>query len=201
LYVTWAGMVRNTFKKQYRLLVDNPRILSLEDPAYREAITPFRAVCGLPPLPAIEVKKFLSRPDFSGEWIFDEDKSLLDNMGVSSLPSHLRIIQEEDTLNVRRTFIVEYADDSITEEKVIVDGKEYSSEFRNAPRMVTSNWSGNKDTLIVVSKVQFHRGSQNSEMVIHEAWTLQPTGTALVIRQFSTSFWGERKITLVFNRK
>ncbi|MBN2274708.1 MAG: hypothetical protein JXR41_00840 [Bacteroidales bacterium] len=30
LYVVWAGMVRNTLKKQYEALVNDPRVLSME---------------------------------------------------------------------------------------------------------------------------------------------------------------------------
>jgi len=200
LYVIWAGMVRNTFKQQYKILVNDPRILNLEDPAYWESVASFRAACGLPPL-NMETMPGLSRTGFSGEWTFDEEKSVLDNMGVSSLPFKLGIIQKDNDLIIQRTIVLEYADDKITEEKLTVDGKENKSEFWNSPRFITANWSEKGDTLILKSKVVFNRGGQTSEMVVNEAWYLQEQGSVLAIRQFSSSFWGERKITLIFDRQ
>ncbi len=54
LYVIWAEMVRLTKQEVLQTLVNDPRMLSLEDPAYNEAIAPFRAACGLPPLSPAE---------------------------------------------------------------------------------------------------------------------------------------------------
>ena len=43
-WVVWAGMVRNTSKKQYTEFINDPRILTLDDPAYWEVMSPFRDV-------------------------------------------------------------------------------------------------------------------------------------------------------------
>jgi mannan endo-1,4-beta-mannosidase len=48
MYVIWAEMVRRTEKQQLQTLVNNPRVLSLDDPAYIEVTAPYRAACGLP---------------------------------------------------------------------------------------------------------------------------------------------------------
>jgi mannan endo-1,4-beta-mannosidase len=56
LYVIWAEMVRRTEKEQLQTLVNDSRVLSLEDAAYIEVIAPFRAACGLPPLKVAEKK-------------------------------------------------------------------------------------------------------------------------------------------------
>ncbi len=56
LYVIWAEMVRRTEQQQLQTLVNDPRMLSLDDPAYIEAIAPYRAACGLPPLKTTEKK-------------------------------------------------------------------------------------------------------------------------------------------------
>jgi mannan endo-1,4-beta-mannosidase len=201
LYVIWAGMVRNTLKKQHQALADDPRILSLEDPAYWETLAPFRSACGLPSLPLEEMQPDSSEVNFSGEWIFNEEKSILDRWGVSFLPYKMEIIQKENDLTIHNTFIVEYADDRVIEQKLTLDGKECISEFRNSPRIMTANWSENGDTLIIESKITFNRGGQTPEMVINEAWTLLEQGKILAIKQFSTSFWGKRNITLIFEKK
>ncbi len=56
LYVIWAEMVRMTKQEQLQNLVNDPRMLSLEDAAYIEAIAPYRDACGLPPLKAADSK-------------------------------------------------------------------------------------------------------------------------------------------------
>jgi mannan endo-1,4-beta-mannosidase len=48
LYVIWAEMVRFTRQQVLQTLVNDPRMLSLEDPAYHKVIAPFRIACGLP---------------------------------------------------------------------------------------------------------------------------------------------------------
>lgn len=53
-WMIWAGMVRNTTKKQYEAFADDQRILGLNDPAYIDAVNPFRLITGLPPLPLVK---------------------------------------------------------------------------------------------------------------------------------------------------
>jgi mannan endo-1,4-beta-mannosidase len=196
LYVIWAGMVRNTLKKQHRVLVHDPRILSLEDPAYWKAIAPFRAACKLPPLP-LKGKKI----DLSGTWIFNEDDSVLDNWGLGGAPYKLELAQKENELAIRRSFIVEWGDDRITEEKLSLDGTEHKSTFWNSPRITTARWSEDGDMLIVESKVTFTRGDRTNEMVTKEVWSLLKQGDVLSMAQTSTSFRGERKITMMFDKR
>ena len=51
-YGIWSGMVRNTPRKQYDVVMHDPRILSLEDPAYASVMAPYRKACGLRPAAA-----------------------------------------------------------------------------------------------------------------------------------------------------
>jgi mannan endo-1,4-beta-mannosidase len=201
LYVIWAGMVRNTLRKQHQILVNDPRILSFEDPAYIQAIAPFRAACGLPPLILKEKKSEPTRVNFSGEWLFNEEKSVLDNWGVSAIPDNLIITQPENELNIQKKFILEYAEDRITDEKLSLDGKESRSEMWNSPRIMTAKWSEKGDSLSIDSKVQFGRGGQSFEMTVNEVWSLQEQGKILVIKQSSTSFRGTRKISMFYDRQ
>ncbi len=196
-YVIWAGMVRNTLKKQYERLLNAPQILSLDDSVYIEVINPFRAACGLAAL----TQKEKQPTDFSGEWIFNEEKSILDNFGASSIPYKLNISQQGNHITIKRTQILEYADDEITEEKLTLDGKEYESDFRNSPRTTKVNWSKDGKTLIFESSVEFNMGGRKSKMVTNEVWSLIKYGEVLQIKQSSTSFWGKRDITIFFDRK
>jgi hypothetical protein len=196
-WVIWAGMVRNTPKKQHKILVNDPRILSLDDPAYWEAIAPFRTACELPPLPIEDEGPV----DFSGEWLFNEEESILGDSGVGNIPYRLKITQKGNDLTIQRTFIVEWGDDRVAEENLTLDGKESKSEFWNSPRITTANWSEDGDTLIIASKVTFTRGDRTSEMVTNEVWSLRQRGKILSIDHVSTSRRGKRKITMIFNKQ
>jgi len=200
-YVVWAGMVRNTMKKQHLELANDKRILSLEDSVYWKLINPFRTVCGLSPLPMMEKRSDSVKADFSGEWVFSEDKSVLDNMGVSSLPYKLKITQKENILAVQKAFILEYTDDMITDENMTLDGKESMSEMWNSPKATKATWSHNCDTLIVESKVALKRGGQIYSVAANESWSLEKRGAVLSIKQYSNSFWGERNIIMIYDKK
>jgi hypothetical protein len=196
-YVIWAGMVRNTLKKQYDLLSNNPRILFMEDSAYQSVISPYRQACGLPSLNNLPKQP----ANFSGNWIFNEEKSKLENVGMSNLPYKLSITQIGNDLTIKKTVLLEYADDKVTEEKYTLDGKEVKSEFWNSPMITTANLSTLRDSLIIKSKVTVTRGDKTFDMITNENWTLHKRGKVLSINQSSTSLRGDRKILMIFDRQ
>ena len=200
-YITWAGMVRNTLKKQYGELINDPRIISQEDSVYIKNIAHYRTVCGLSPLAPKTAKPGINRIDFSGEWTFNEDNSQLDNFGVGSIPDKMNIEQKENSLVIQKTFIQEYTDDRTTIENLTLDGLESVSEMWNAPLVMKAKWSPKADTLNIDSKVIFKRNGISNEMTINESWILQDRGRQLSIVQSSNSFRGKRKITMVFDKK
>ena len=193
-YSTWAGMVRNTSKKEYSALLNYPRVLNMEDSAYRNAIGSYRFACGFQKLATLT-----NHPDFSGEWVINEEKSLLDNNGIGQLPYKLKIKQTENKISIQRTHITEFTDDRITDEKYIF-GQETKSEFWNAPKITNMNWSSNNDTLKFDSKITFNRGGKTIDMVSNEGWVLQNNKNCLLIKQNSTSPWGKQNITIVFDK-
>ena len=192
-WVIWAGMVRNTSKKQYEALLNDPRVLGQDDAAYINAINPFRTATGLPLLS-------LNKPaDFSGEWVLNEDKSMLG--GAGNLPHKLKIDQKENEIAVQKSFVEEWTDDRVTEEKLMLNGEESKSQYFGAPRITTARMSLNRDTLIIKSNVTFNRGGQTSKMTTTEDWDLQNHGKTLSIIQSSSSPQGERKIMLVYDKE
>ena len=190
-------MVRNTPKKQYDILVNDPRVLSREDTAYKKIIAPYRKICGLPALSVDSSKPV----NFSGIWVFNEEKSSLDNSGAGNLPYKLEIKQEGNELNIKYTIILEYADNRITEENLMLDGSENISEFLDSPRITTAGFSENKDSLCINSTVTFQRGDRTFDMITHETWTLQNNGKELIIHQYSSSPRGERNIAITYDRQ
>jgi mannan endo-1,4-beta-mannosidase len=195
LWVIWAGMVRNTSKAQHEIFANSSRMLNLEDPAYHEMIAPYRKACKLPLLP-LEEKTI----NLSGTWILNEEQSALDNWGASNLPYKMKIVQSGNDLMIEKSFVVEWGDDRVTEEKFTLDGKGIESTFWNSPRITTAILSEGGDKLTIESKVTFTMEERTSEMVTTELWSMKEKRNVLVIEQSSKSFRGDRQITMIYNR-
>ena len=199
-FVTWASMVRNTTKKEYDILKNDPRVVFKEDQIYEEIIDPFRKICRLKSLN--EVLTEIKQPDFSGYWIFNEEKSRLDNRGAGFLPYKLQIKQNKNNMIIAKTFIVEYADDRVRVDTLMLDGKENKSlaDYWNVPQLTTANWSDNHDTLTIETKIIFGQGEQSFVSITREKWLLQKNGKVLVDRLYSKSRRDERNIKIVFDK-
>jgi len=197
-WVIWAGMVRNLSKKQHQELVNDPGMLSQEDPAYREVMTPFRKACGLPLLPMKD--KYLV--DFSGKWVFNEELSDVGNSGTGNVDWQMEIDQDDDILFVKRLTVVEWGDDRITNEEIVLDGREMRSEVFNAPRISTANWDEETRSIIIHSTVTVTRSGRSMEMKSIEEWSLREGGDLLQIVRTSTGFRGdENRVTLVYQKQ
>ncbi len=195
-WVIWSGMVRNTLKKQYKILTGDPRILSIEDAAYRKAIESLRSVSGLPPLPEIKIKKVPL--NFTGKWIFNEEKSTLDNFGTGNIPDLMSIEHDTNSMTVRKTYHLEDAEDRITED-ILVPGQENKSGSDNYLQITNIRTSENSDTLILDLKVTMKYGDKVFNQAVNEKWTLRDNVKVLEIKQISDSFRGKRKLTLVYD--
>ncbi len=199
-YVTWAGMVRNTTKKQYQTLINDSHVLTLEDKAYRIAIEPYRKASGLPALP-LEVKR---KVDFSGYWKFDENSSALGKVGTGNIPYRLHVTENDHKLDVKRTIVSEYSGDNSIEDMIIsLDGMETDQKtpFGNEPLKMSAYRSENGDTLYINSNVNFNLGGHNTEFATNQAWTLSEDGQILSIKQSGNSFQGKNVMTIVYRKE
>ncbi len=195
-YVTWAGMVRNTTRKQYEALFKDPRILNLEDPAYASAMAPYRQVCGLPPL------HFEPAPvNFSGAWVLNEEKSVLGRMGAAAAPARLDVTQDGSALTIQSTRVTEFSDDQVTQEKLLLDGTESKSEFMNSPRVTTARMNATRDRILMESVVTFAWGPTGAKMTMKDTWQLLDGGSTLSIQRAVSSFRGEQNQTLIFDKR
>jgi mannan endo-1,4-beta-mannosidase len=194
--VTWAGMVRNTTKKQYDVLRHDPRILGLEDSSYAKVMAPYRKTIGLPPIQFTP-----AAADFSGTWVLNEEKSVFGRNGAGMSPARLDVLHHGNELTIKTTRIVEYAEDQITEEKLTLDGKEAKSEFMNSPRVTTAHASPDRAGLTVDSTVAFTWGPPNSQLKIKDHWQLLDGGKTLSIQSTVNSPRGEQQSTLIFDRR
>lgn len=195
-YVTWAGMVRNTTRKQYEVLFHDPRILGLEDTAYAKAMANYRKTCGLPPL------QFSPPPaNFSGTWVLNEEKSVFGRTGASTAPARLEIVHRDNSLTIKTARILEYTEDQVTEEKLALDGTESKSEFMNSPRVTTARRSEDGAGLTLNSTSAFTWGPPKNTMTTEEKWRLLDGGKTLSIQSTVHSLRGEIHTTLVFDRR
>ena len=195
-YMIWAGMVRNTPRRQYEALFADPRMLNLEDPAYAEVMAPYRKACGLPPL-------HLERApaDFSGTWVIDEDRSDFGRMGAGAAPARMEIVQRGGALTVQSTLVSEFADDSVVEETHPLDGTETRSQFMHSPRVTTARLSADASQVAIESAVTPSWAPPGTRVVTKETWTLRDGGRTLAIRREVTGFRGAQASTWIFVRR
>jgi mannan endo-1,4-beta-mannosidase len=195
-YGIWTGMVRNTPRKEFEALMNNPRILNLEDPAYWNVMAAVRKASDLPAL------HFEPAPaDFSGSWVLNEEKSTLGRMGAGFAPARLDVVERGNDLTIRTTRILEYADDQMTEEKLTLDGAESTSVFMNSPRVTTARISADGQQLEMHSTVSLVWGPPGSKLTVTDIWKLSDHGGGLSIQRSTTSFMGQANTTLVFDRR
>jgi hypothetical protein len=196
MYVIWAGMVRNTLKKDYNMLMSDQRVINRGDTTYYNIFEPYRDKCNLPELLFHEDQP----PDFSGIWFFSEEKSSIDRGGVSNVPYKIYVRQYDNILYLARTIVMEYTDPEVRLDTLILDGTEMKSEFWNSSMVTSAGFSDNNDSILIDSRVTFSRGDRTSEMIIKESWGLSQDGSVLSIEHYSSSPWEERNITTVYTR-
>ena len=91
--------------------------------------------------------------------------------------------------------------DMVSENTMTLDGKECKSEVWNSPRVTKAKWSATGDTLNIEIKLTFNQDGNINETLIKETWSLREKGKCIIIDHFSTSNWGDRKLTMVYNKK
>lgn len=55
--------------------------------------------------------------------------------------------------------------------------------------------------LFVELKVILKRNGQDLKIVTDESWSLNEKSTILSLKQYSHSFWGERKIVMIYDKQ
>lgn len=193
-WMIWAGGVRGTTKKQYDIFNSDPRMIGVEDAAYVNAVNPYRLVDGLPPLVA-------AKPDFAGDWVLNEDKSMLGTGSSANLPAKIKISANGNELAVQKTFIEEWEDSRVTNEKLVLNGQESKSEGARAPMVTVASRSMNGDTILLKSTSTMSFGGRTNTSVTSEKWNLKNHGKVLAITQTADGRGGKRTITMIFDKK
>ena len=114
----------------------------------------------------------------------------------------MEITRNDSGLAVKKSTIVEYADDQIVNEQIKLDGSESRSNtgFMNSVRISTAKWSTWGDTLNIKYSMTFGQGERAMKIKSTEAWSIAKEGKLLSIQQSSDSPWGKREATVVYER-
>ncbi len=198
LWTIWAGMVRLTSKADYEILINDPKTLYKEDEAYWKVMEPYRKRCGLLPLPL----KPKYEVNYSGLWILNEEKSESGRSQMGNSAYKMEIEHDDDLLLVKRFSIVEWGDDRITRDEILLDGTKMISEFFNSPRISVAHLDESTNSVHINTSTTFKRGNQVNEYKTSELWSLSENDNELTIKITAPNFrgGGERTTIHVFEK-
>ena len=195
-YVVWSGMVRNTSLKQYLSLAENKHVLYKDDKNYVESTINYRKECNLPILEWIAPKP----ADYTGTYIFNEECINTGDSGANDLPYEISIIQQGNSIEIQKTFLVEYNDNLVEKQKLSIDGPEITIQLHNSPMIITAKHIIGTDSIEINSKAVFTHNGKTMNMLEDQKWVLTNKGRTLVIEQYSNTNGNVRKIKMIFDK-
>jgi len=134
-----------------------------------------------------------AKPNFSGEWKFDAEKS---NFGPMPTPSIFtrKITQNDPKLHVVTTQSGPQGERT-SEAEYSTDGTEVVNKTRGAEAKSTAAWEG--EALNITTKIDV----EGNSIVLKEKWTLSGDGKLLTTALHATTPQGEFEITIVMNKQ
>jgi hypothetical protein len=141
-----------------------------------------------------------TKPDFSGNWAFNKDKSQVGE-GRQGPAINLLIAQKDNNLSIERTSIRQDQEFKTTD-KFTMDGKESENPaFGDNMKKSTISWDKDGKCLIINSKMSFEMNGNTMEITTTENYKLSADGKILTLDFVSVSSRGERKYTAVYDKK
>lgn len=133
-------------------------------------------------------------PDFAGSWKLNGEKSKL-NAEFSFAPKDIIITQAGNDMTVEKHSSFQ-DQEFVTNDKLTLDGKECTNPgFQDTQKKSTCNWSDDKTSLKVISKISIGDG----DMTITEVY--KKDGGNLIIESLSSSSFGDMNETMVYDKK
>lgn len=149
----------------------------------------------------ISSETIAQKPNFSGTWGLNEDKSELGERGMRGAAVKLVITQEGNNMSMDKTTRRQSGEENTSAEKYTLDGKECENPSFNRPKKSTVNWSEDGKSLTIKSTTVFERDGQETEINTIEIFKLSADGKSLSIDYTSKSPRGERKNTFVYDKQ
>lgn len=139
--------------------------------------------------------------NFSGSWSFNESKSNLGEGGMRMISQKMTIAQDEKSFKLDRSFTGQDGQERNTTETYTLDGKESVNPVFNTSKKSTATLAADKKSLTVSSVMVSEMNGEKNEIKTVEVYKLADGDKTLSIDSQSTSSMGERKATLVYDKK
>jgi hypothetical protein len=139
------------------------------------------------------------KADFTGSWVLNASKSTMgDNPRMAG--GDVVVKQEANLLTVERTRPGRDGQNVTTTMKYTLDGKESINTSPRGDSKSIAKWSDDGKTLTVTSERTFEMNGETVNMKSVEVWSL-PDAKTIKIESSSTTPNGERKMTLIYDKK
>ena len=148
----------------------------------------------------IPSKSFAAKPDFSGTWTLNEEKSEFGE-GRFRPSATMDVKQEKASMTVVRTRTGRDGQEVKMESVYSLDGKETKTEGQRRTTVSTATWSGDGSNLVINSTSSWTREGETYEFKSVETWMLGEGGKNLTIKTNSSSSRGEFSYEAVYDLK
>jgi hypothetical protein len=140
------------------------------------------------------VSAYADKPNFSGDWTLNADKS---NLGPMPPPQSMtrKIDHHDPAITMTQATVGGPQGDQTLTLKATTDGKETTNEMMGTPAKTVANWEG--DTLVINLSVDL----QGTEIKLVEKWSLGADGKTLTDNTHIVAPQGEFDITYVMDKK
>lgn len=143
-------------------------------------------------------KSFAAKPDFSGTWTLNEEKSEIGEMRFRPSAT-LNVKQDKTNLTVSRTRTGRDGQEVTRESVYNLDGSETTTEGERRKTVSTAKWSEDGKSLVIHSTSSWTREGETFEFTNVETWMLGEKGKSLNIETSSSSSRGEFSYKLVYD--
>ncbi len=140
------------------------------------------------------------KTDFSGEWILNESGSEMGE-GMFRMTKAIKVVQSGNDFELTRTRTGRNGQERTSTEKLTLDGEPAVTKTENRSTESKVAWSVDGKSMTISSNSTMSRQDQTFEMSSTESWTLDKKGKTLTIEYSGSTPRGERKATLVYDKK
>jgi hypothetical protein len=148
----------------------------------------------------VTVARAMAKPDFSGTWIMDKNRSFNNPPGLEQT---MVVKQEGDKINLDATLLLAQGERKITETWMLNGVEEAFTPQAGAPPdskgKKKAYWLPGDRGIILNEEVIAAAGTQVSQTM--RKWTLSPDGTTLTVDYFIDSARGSYEAKRVFTKK
>jgi|SRR6478609_936150 len=143
-----------------------------------------------------------TKADFSGDWMLDQQKSVLGEMGGRMVASKLKITQEGNVITIVRTSNGQMGE-VVTTDKLAFDGAESTSVGgrEGSTRKAALKMAEDQNSLTVNAVTLMSFNGTSFEIRAKEIWTISTDAKVITIDSETTTQMGVTNTKLVYNKQ